>query len=168
MNRKLAGFAAVTAVIALAGVAGCSSAGKEGATSGGGGGSASSISMWTHNAGNEDEMAVVNQVISDWNADHNAQVTMEAFLRPLTMTQSSLRLRLMTCPVSWTSTLRSCRTGPGLDTSLHLMFLLTSSRACPFDGTHLSQESVKTKALFPRERGCFPVTDMQATRGRDA
>ena len=122
MNRKLAGFAAVTAVIALAGVAGCSSAGKEGATSGGGGGSASSISMWTHNAGNEDELAVVNQVISDWNADHDAQVTMEAFPRPHTTMRLWRQHHRVTFPASWTSVFQSCLTGHGLDISRRWMF----------------------------------------------
>ena len=62
--------------VALA-LAGCSSAGKDG---GGESGDASgTMKMWTHNAGNEAELAVVKHIIDDWNESHDIKVQEEAF-----------------------------------------------------------------------------------------
>lgn len=72
-SRKMLTAAAALTVAALA-LGGCSSATSrdEGATGGG-------MKMWTHNAGNEAELAVVKQIIDDWNASHDVQIVEEAF-----------------------------------------------------------------------------------------
>lgn len=75
--KKLAGAAAVMGTVALA-LAGCSSAGsRDGGDQSGD--ASGTMKMWTHNAGNEAELAVVKHIIDDWNASHDVKVEEEAF-----------------------------------------------------------------------------------------
>jgi multiple sugar transport system substrate-binding protein len=65
-----AGLAAAT----LAGAAACGSAEGTGASADG------SLTLWTHNAGNPEELAVVQQIADDWNASHpGKKITVQSF-----------------------------------------------------------------------------------------
>lgn len=66
---KISAAAAAGALI----LAGCSSGDGSSSASGG------EIRLWTHNAGNPDELAVVEQIVEDFNASHETQVIIEAF-----------------------------------------------------------------------------------------
>ena len=74
--RPLA-WTSVVALVAVLVLAGCG--GK--APSGGGGSSeGGELTLWTHNAGNKEELAVVNQIVSDYNASQTKnQVKVQAF-----------------------------------------------------------------------------------------
>ena len=68
--RRLGCVGAVLTAGAL--LAGCGS-GSSGAASG-------EVELWTHNAGNKEELAVVNQIVEDFNASQDTYtVTVEAF-----------------------------------------------------------------------------------------
>jgi multiple sugar transport system substrate-binding protein len=43
------------------------------------GGSSGELSLWTHNAGNPQELAVVNQIVADYNAQSKVKVKVQAF-----------------------------------------------------------------------------------------
>lgn len=75
MKKQAICAVASAAAVSLA-MTGCSSAGQEG---GGANTSSDSISMWTHNAGNPDELAVVETIVDAWNAANTTQVVIEAF-----------------------------------------------------------------------------------------
>ena len=103
----LAGVAMLAAGVALAGC------GK--ADTGGGGSAASGeLTLWTHNAGNKEELAVVNQIVADYNASqtktHGQGAGLPAGRR--TTTRSWPRRRRRSCPASWTPTPPPCPTGP--------------------------------------------------------
>jgi multiple sugar transport system substrate-binding protein len=74
--RPLA-WTSVVALVAVLVLAGCG--GK--APSGGGGSSeGGELTLWTHNAGNKEELAIVNQIVSDYNASQTKnQVKVQAF-----------------------------------------------------------------------------------------
>ncbi len=62
---------------ALLVLAGC---GGRAPSSGGGGSAGGGLTLWTHNAGNPQELSVVNQIVSDYNASHpNNKVKVQAF-----------------------------------------------------------------------------------------
>lgn len=68
----LAGVAVLAAGVVLAGC------GK--ADTGGGGSAASGeLTLWTHNAGNKEELAVVNQIVADYNAQGKTKIKVQAF-----------------------------------------------------------------------------------------
>ena len=99
--------AAAAATVTLAA---CSSQGGE--SSGGSGG----ISLWTHNGGNEDELAVVQSAVDAFNeANPDTSVDLKSF--PQASYNDSIAAAAV-CPTSSTSTVRSCRTGPGPVTCL--------------------------------------------------
>jgi multiple sugar transport system substrate-binding protein len=60
----LTGVAVLAAGVVLAGC-GKADTGGGGTTGGNGGGE---LTLWTHNAGNKEELAVVNQIVADYNA----------------------------------------------------------------------------------------------------
>ena len=65
---------AVSAAAVL--LAGCGKASTTGSSGGGNG----SLTLWTHNAGNPQELAVVNQIVKDYNASQSKyKVTVQAF-----------------------------------------------------------------------------------------
>jgi multiple sugar transport system substrate-binding protein len=65
-------LAAGLAAGVLAGAAACGSDS--------GGGTDGSLTLWTHNAGNPEELAVVEQIAADWNAAHpNKKITVQSF-----------------------------------------------------------------------------------------
>jgi multiple sugar transport system substrate-binding protein len=65
-------------VIALLALAGCG--GKAPSGGGGGSGEGGELTLWTHNAGNKDELAIVNQIVEDYNASQTTnQVKVQAF-----------------------------------------------------------------------------------------
>ena len=65
----LAGVAAAALVLS-----GC------GTASGGGGGSAGELTLWTHNAGNPEELGVIKQIVKDYNASQSKYtVKLQAF-----------------------------------------------------------------------------------------
>jgi multiple sugar transport system substrate-binding protein len=73
--RPLAWASVVTSVAVLV-LAGCG--GK--APSASGGESGGQLTLWTHNAGNKVELAIVNQIVSDYNATNpKAKVKLQAF-----------------------------------------------------------------------------------------
>jgi multiple sugar transport system substrate-binding protein len=43
------------------------------------GGSSGEVTLWTHNAGNPEELAVVNQIVNDYNAQATTKVKVQAF-----------------------------------------------------------------------------------------
>jgi multiple sugar transport system substrate-binding protein len=73
----LAGVAVLTAGVVLAG---CGRADTgSGGTSGGANGGGGELTLWTHNAGNKEELAAVNQVVADYNAQGKTKVKVQAF-----------------------------------------------------------------------------------------
>jgi multiple sugar transport system substrate-binding protein len=66
----LAGIAALAVGVLLSGC------GTAKTTSGG---SSTELTLWTHNAGNPQELSVVNQIVSDWNAQSKTKVKVQAF-----------------------------------------------------------------------------------------
>jgi maltose-binding protein MalE len=65
----------LAAVVVLAGCGGRAPSGG-----GGGGSEGGELTLWTHNAGNKEELAVVNQIVSDYNASQTQnQVKVQAF-----------------------------------------------------------------------------------------
>jgi multiple sugar transport system substrate-binding protein len=72
---------ASVSVVALAAVlvlAGCG--GKAPSSGGGGTSSGGELTLWTHNAGNKEELAIVNQIVADYNATNpKAKVKLQAF-----------------------------------------------------------------------------------------
>jgi multiple sugar transport system substrate-binding protein len=76
--RPLA-WASVLALVAVLVLAGCGGKAPSGGSSGGGG-EGGELTLWTHNAGNKEELAVVNQIVSDYNASQTKnQVKVQAF-----------------------------------------------------------------------------------------
>jgi multiple sugar transport system substrate-binding protein len=74
--RPLA-WASVMVLAAVLVLAGC---GGRAPSGGGGGGEGGELTLWTHNAGNKEELAVVNQIVSDFNASQTThQVKVQAF-----------------------------------------------------------------------------------------
>ena len=60
--------------VVLTSVTACGSSGSAGGSADGG------LTLWTHNAGNPAELAVVQQIANDWNAAHpDRKVTVQAF-----------------------------------------------------------------------------------------
>src|SRR3954452_8985166 len=69
----LAGIAVLATSVLLAG---CGKA----QTGGGGNAATGELSLWTHNAGNKEELAVVNQIVADYNASQSKyKVKVQAF-----------------------------------------------------------------------------------------
>ena len=72
---------ALVAVLVLAGCGGKAPSG------GGGTGEGGELTLWTHNAGNKEELAIVNQIVSDYNASQTKnKVKVQAFPRLPTTT----------------------------------------------------------------------------------
>lgn len=71
-RRNLLLSAAVSAPLLALGAA-CSSSTSRG------GGSGDTITMWTHNGGNAEELAVVEKVVEDFNAQSEKQIVIESF-----------------------------------------------------------------------------------------
>src|SRR5215212_7066173 len=71
----LAGVAMLAAGVVLAGC-GKADTGGGGTTGGNGGGE---LTLWTHNAGNKEELAVVNQIVADYNAQGKTKIKVQAF-----------------------------------------------------------------------------------------
>ncbi|MCW6005684.1 extracellular solute-binding protein [Micromonospora sp. CPCC 205371] len=72
LKRRLLASALAAAV--LAGSAACGSGEGTGTSADGG------LTLWTHNAGNPEELAVVEQIVADWNAAHpEKKITVQAF-----------------------------------------------------------------------------------------
>ena len=72
LKRKLLASGLLTVV--LASVPACSSSGGTGQSADGG------LTLWTHNAGNPEELAVVQQIADGWNTAHpDKKVTVQAF-----------------------------------------------------------------------------------------
>jgi multiple sugar transport system substrate-binding protein len=70
--------ASVVALAAVLVLAGCG--GKAPSSGGGGTSSGGDLTLWTHNAGNKEELAIVNQIVSDYNATNpKAKVKLQAF-----------------------------------------------------------------------------------------
>ena len=68
----------VVALVAVLVLAGCG--GKAPSSGGGGTSSGGELTLWTHNAGNKVELAIVNQIVSDYNATNpKAKVKVQAF-----------------------------------------------------------------------------------------
>ncbi|MCL3861566.1 extracellular solute-binding protein [Actinotalea sp. K2] len=80
MSRKsLTAMVAITAASATA-LAGCGQAGQSDSNGGGGGDGPAQLTMWTHSAGNEAELAVYEQIIADFNGSQDEyQVVTESF-----------------------------------------------------------------------------------------
>lgn len=75
--RPLA-WTSVIALVAVLVLAGCG--GKAPSGGGGGTGEGGELTMWTHNAGNKVELAIVNQIVKDYNASQTKhQVKVQAF-----------------------------------------------------------------------------------------
>jgi multiple sugar transport system substrate-binding protein len=75
--RPLA-WASVAALVAVLVLAGCG--GRAPSGGGGGGSEGGELTLWTHNAGNKEELAIVNQTVSDYNASQTRnQVKIQAF-----------------------------------------------------------------------------------------
>jgi multiple sugar transport system substrate-binding protein len=75
--RPLA-WASVVALVAVVVLAGCG--GRAPSGGGGGGGEGGELTLWTHNAGNKEELAIVKQVVNDYNASQTKnQVKVQAF-----------------------------------------------------------------------------------------
>ncbi|GAA4606317.1 ABC-type glycerol-3-phosphate transport system substrate-binding protein [Actinoplanes octamycinicus] len=71
-------MAATTAALMVA--AGCGTVSNSGGSSGGGNSGGGDITLWTHNAGNPEELGVVNQIVKDYNASQNKfKVVVQAF-----------------------------------------------------------------------------------------
>ncbi|HEV8167197.1 MAG TPA: sugar ABC transporter substrate-binding protein, partial [Actinomycetota bacterium] len=61
-------------------LAGCGGRAPSGGGGGGGGGEGGTLTLWTHNAGNPQELGVVKQIVSDYNASQTKnQVKIQAF-----------------------------------------------------------------------------------------
>jgi multiple sugar transport system substrate-binding protein len=74
--RPLAGTSVVALVTVLV-LAGC---GGKAPSGGGGTSSGGELTMWTHNAGNKEELAIVNQIVKDYNASQTKnKVKVQAF-----------------------------------------------------------------------------------------
>lgn len=72
MSIRKASAITATAMIATLALAGCSSQQ--------GGGSDSAITLWTHNGGNPEELAVVQEAVDDFNSSHpDSQIELTAF-----------------------------------------------------------------------------------------
>ena len=71
----LTGVAVLAVGVALAGC-GKADTGSGGTTGGSGGGE---LTLWTHNAGNKEELAVVNQIVADYNAQGKTKIKVQAF-----------------------------------------------------------------------------------------
>lgn len=70
----IAGVAAVAAAVVLAGC------GKATTNTPGGSSDSGQLTLWTHNAGNKEELAVVEQIVKDYNASQSKnKVTVQAF-----------------------------------------------------------------------------------------
>ena len=79
MNRQTPRSLApsVVALIAVVLLAGC---GGRAPSGGGGDGQGGELTMWTHNAGNKEELAIVNQIVADYNASQTKnKVKVQAF-----------------------------------------------------------------------------------------
>jgi multiple sugar transport system substrate-binding protein len=75
--RPLA-WASVVALVAVLVLAGCG--GRAPSGGGGGTGEGGELTLWTHNAGNKEELAIVNQIVKDYNASQTTnQVKVQAF-----------------------------------------------------------------------------------------
>jgi multiple sugar transport system substrate-binding protein len=75
--RPLA-WASVVALVAVVVLAGCGGRAPSGGA--GGGGEGGELTLWTHNAGNKEELAIVNQIVSDYNASQTKnKVKVQAF-----------------------------------------------------------------------------------------
>ena len=75
--RPLA-WTSVVALVAVLVLAGCG--GKAPSGGGGGTGEGGELTLWTHNAGNKEELAIVNQIVKDYNASQTKnQVKVQAF-----------------------------------------------------------------------------------------
>ena len=67
-------LSAVLAAAVLTGAGAC------GSSAGGGGDGEDGLTLWTHNAGNPEELAVVNRIAADWNAAHpDKKIVVQAF-----------------------------------------------------------------------------------------
>ena len=65
------------ALVAVLVLAGC---GGKAPSSGGGSSEGGELTLWTHNAGNKEELAIVNQIVSDYNASQTKnKVKVQAF-----------------------------------------------------------------------------------------
>ena len=74
--RPLA-WTSVVALVAVLVLAGC---GGKAPSGGGGTSSGGELTLWTHNAGNKEELAIVNQIVSDYNASQTKnKVKVQAF-----------------------------------------------------------------------------------------
>jgi multiple sugar transport system substrate-binding protein len=75
--RPLA-WASVVALVAVVVLAGCG--GRAPSGGGGGGSEGGTLTLWTHNAGNPQQLGVVKQIVSDYNASQTKnQVKIQAF-----------------------------------------------------------------------------------------
>jgi multiple sugar transport system substrate-binding protein len=75
--RPLA-WTSVLALVAVLVLAGCG--GRAPSGGGGGTGEGGELTLWTHNAGNKEELAIVNQIVSDYNASQTKnKVKVQAF-----------------------------------------------------------------------------------------
>ena len=94
-------------------MAGCAKGGRQ--AGGGSGGSGGELTMWTHNAGNTDELAAINKIVDDYNASQTKyKVKVQAFPQDsYNDVRGRRRRRRRSCPASWTSTAPTCPTGPG-------------------------------------------------------
>ena len=68
-------LAGVTVLAAGVVLAGCGKA----QTNSGGSSSSGELTLWTHNAGNKEELAVVNQIVADYNAQGKTKIKVQAF-----------------------------------------------------------------------------------------
>src|SRR4051794_8993717 len=66
------------AAVAIGGLSltGCGTASTGGS---GGGGASGEMTLWTHNAGNPEELGVVQQIVKDWNAANSTKIKLQAF-----------------------------------------------------------------------------------------
>ena len=110
MIRLFGTAARATVLAATAGallLAGC---GKAETGDGRGG----TLTLWTHNAGNKAELGVVQQIVKDYNASQTKyKVKVQAFPQDSYNQSVAAAAAARSCPASWTSTARTCPTGPG-------------------------------------------------------
>jgi multiple sugar transport system substrate-binding protein len=75
LRRKTLSIVAAV-VLAVGVVAGCGTVENQG---GGGSGASGELTLWTHNAGNPEELAVVTQIVNDFNAQSQNKIKLQAF-----------------------------------------------------------------------------------------
>ena len=81
-------------------------------------GGTTTLTMWTHNAGNKNELAAVQQIVTDYNASQTKyKVDVQAFPQDSYNQSVVAAAAAKKLPASWTSTAPTSRTGRGRATS---------------------------------------------------